>query len=113
MEIAEDLYQKGTFTSLFYQPLTSISVAANILAILFQSSSVPALYSLPHPSSRPRSYLIGFISYPRTETTEFDPATDIHALVRMYENDNKYGAFATRILNGEYEVWITSLSTWS
>ena len=42
-------------------------------------------------------YQKGFISYPRTETDQFDKAMDLRALVAKQQNDEQWGDYATRL----------------
>ncbi|KAF9158345.1 DNA topoisomerase [Actinomortierella ambigua] len=45
-------------------------------------------------------YQKGWISYPRTETDEFDPKYDLRALVEKQTNDGTWGEFAQRLTQG-------------
>jgi DNA topoisomerase IA len=40
-------------------------------------------------------YTKGYISYPRTETDQFDREFDFHELIQKHVNDANWGAFAT------------------
>ncbi len=46
-------------------------------------------------------YNRGFLSYPRTETTQFNPAINLKNIVVDLEANQSYGAFAKRISSGE------------
>ncbi|KAJ1298658.1 hypothetical protein BS78_01G470500 [Paspalum vaginatum] len=50
-------------------------------------------------------YQAGFISYPRTETDNFSPNTDLHAIVREQVSHSVWGAYAQRLLNPETRLW--------
>jgi DNA topoisomerase III len=41
-------------------------------------------------------YTRGFISYPRTETDQFDPAMNLRALVEKQIQDTNWGPYAQR-----------------
>lgn len=47
-------------------------------------------------------YNSGFISYPRTETDRFDKGMDLKALVQKQTVDNRWGQFATGLVNGGF-----------
>jgi len=47
-------------------------------------------------------YTKGFISYPRTETDQFDPGIDLRALVEKQIEDNRWGPFAQGLLDGGF-----------
>jgi len=40
-------------------------------------------------------YTKGFISYPRTETDQFDPGMDLKALIQKQVEDPSWGPYAT------------------
>lgn len=44
-------------------------------------------------------YIRGLVSYPRTETDQFDPAFDHQALIEKQINDASWGGFASRLKN--------------
>ncbi|KAF1919231.1 DNA topoisomerase 3-beta [Ampelomyces quisqualis] len=48
-------------------------------------------------------YTKGWISYPRTETDQFDPGMDLRALVGKQAQDNAWGAFAQNLMNGGFQ----------
>ncbi|CAL4912722.1 unnamed protein product [Urochloa decumbens] len=50
-------------------------------------------------------YQAGFISYPRTETDNFSPNTDLHAIVREQVEHPVWGAYADRLLSPEERLW--------
>ncbi|KAH7082299.1 DNA topoisomerase 3-beta [Paraphoma chrysanthemicola] len=47
-------------------------------------------------------YTKGWISYPRTETDQFDLGMDLRALVGRQAQDNSWGTFAQHLLNGGF-----------
>ncbi|KAI9672711.1 MAG: DNA topoisomerase [Alyxoria varia] len=47
-------------------------------------------------------YTHGFISYPRTETDQFDPQMDLRTLVDRQTSDHQWGNYAQSLLNGGY-----------
>ncbi|KAK4046311.1 DNA topoisomerase [Microbotryomycetes sp. JL221] len=49
-------------------------------------------------------YQKGFLSYPRTETDQFDPDFNFEELIRKQMNDTAWGQFATDLVNGEFET---------
>ncbi|CED85438.1 prokaryotic type i dna topoisomerase [Phaffia rhodozyma] len=49
-------------------------------------------------------YQKGFLSYPRTETDQFDPAFDFSALIRKQTQDPTWGTFAQRLEDGEFST---------
>ncbi|KAL5524020.1 hypothetical protein ACEPAG_8193 [Sanghuangporus baumii] len=51
-----------------------------------------------------RLYQQGFLSYPRTETDQFDAQFDFMALIDKQTTDPNWGAFATQLKNGEFTV---------
>ncbi|KAJ3673895.1 hypothetical protein LUZ60_005887 [Juncus effusus] len=50
-------------------------------------------------------YQAGFLSYPRTETDNFSPNTDLHGIVRDQTNHPNWGAYAQRLLDPESRLW--------
>ncbi|TGZ83263.1 DNA topoisomerase III [Ascodesmis nigricans] len=48
-------------------------------------------------------YTNGFISYPRTETDQFDPGMDLRALCEKQTQSPTWGPFAQNLLNGAFE----------
>jgi len=50
-------------------------------------------------------YQAGYISYPRTETDEFNRDTDLRALVEAQAGHPAWGVFAGRLLSGELWRW--------
>jgi DNA topoisomerase-3 len=48
-------------------------------------------------------YQKGFISYPRTETDQFDKGMDLRALVEKQVQDNRWGRFAQNLVNGAFK----------
>ena len=46
-----------------------------------------------------RLYLSGFISYPRTETNKFPPSFDVEGALRQQAGDDRWGAYARRLLD--------------
>jgi DNA topoisomerase-3 len=48
-------------------------------------------------------YQKGFISYPRTETDQFDKEINLRALVRKQEQDRQWGEFATNLGDGAFQ----------
>lgn len=48
-------------------------------------------------------YQKGFVSYPRTETDQYDKDFDFQTLIEKQSADNDWGAFAARLNAGEYE----------
>lgn len=49
-------------------------------------------------------YNQGFISYPRTETDQFEPEFDLNSLVSKQLNNPKWGAYAQSLLNGKFNT---------
>ncbi|RIB15145.1 prokaryotic type I DNA topoisomerase [Gigaspora rosea] len=49
-------------------------------------------------------YIKGFISYPRTETDQFDKQFDFRSLIEIQTQDSRWGNFATRLLAGEFRT---------
>lgn len=47
-------------------------------------------------------YQQGFLSYPRTETDQFDPQFDFTSLIDKQKNDPAWGGFATSLSNGDF-----------
>ncbi|CAO0798708.1 unnamed protein product [Mucor circinelloides] len=48
-------------------------------------------------------YSIGLISYPRTETDQFDPDFDFMTLINMQTSDPQWGQYAQLLRDGEFE----------
>ena len=49
-------------------------------------------------------YTKGWISYPRTETDQFDRAINLQPLVQNQTQSNAWGAYAQRLLSGEFRT---------
>ncbi|KAF9264166.1 prokaryotic type I DNA topoisomerase [Marasmius fiardii PR-910] len=49
-------------------------------------------------------YQQGFVSYPRTETDQYDPQFDFHTLIEKQTVDGAWGDFATSLQNGEFSA---------
>ncbi|GJJ12157.1 hypothetical protein Clacol_006398 [Clathrus columnatus] len=47
-------------------------------------------------------YQQGFLSYPRTETDQFDPSFDFMSLIQKQTTDTEWGAFATSLQDGGF-----------
>lgn len=47
-------------------------------------------------------YTKGWISYPRTETDQFDSGMDLRRLVERQQQDNRWGEFAQGLMNGGF-----------
>lgn len=47
-------------------------------------------------------YQKGFISYPRSETNQYDNSIDLKSIVNKMENHWKYGDFAKKLSDGGY-----------
>ncbi|KAF2176453.1 DNA topoisomerase 3-beta [Zopfia rhizophila CBS 207.26] len=47
-------------------------------------------------------YTKGWISYPRTETDQFDKDMDLRSLVAKQQQDDRWGTFAQRLMNGGF-----------
>ena len=47
-------------------------------------------------------YTKGWISYPRTETDQFDRDMDLRRIIQKQEQDNRWGAFAAALTNGGF-----------
>ncbi|KZS99267.1 prokaryotic type I DNA topoisomerase [Sistotremastrum niveocremeum HHB9708] len=47
-------------------------------------------------------YQRGFLSYPRTETDQFDPDFDFNSLIEKQTLDPAWGPFANRLMQGEF-----------
>jgi DNA topoisomerase-3 len=47
-------------------------------------------------------YTKGFISYPRTETDQFDREMNLMAIVDKQQQDNRWGPFAQNLMNGGF-----------
>ncbi|XP_052149294.1 DNA topoisomerase 3-alpha isoform X1 [Oryza glaberrima] len=50
-------------------------------------------------------YQAGFISYPRTETDNFSPNTDLHSIVHEQVAHPNWGTYAQRLLDPEARLW--------
>ncbi|KAI8368269.1 DNA topoisomerase [Radiomyces spectabilis] len=48
-------------------------------------------------------YTQGLISYPRTETDQFDSNFDFHTLIEKQTRDNRWGQYAVLLRDGEFE----------
>ena len=46
-------------------------------------------------------YNRGYLSYPRTETTKYNPTIDLKKIVNNFKNSPEVGEFAERIASGE------------
>ncbi|KIW82651.1 hypothetical protein Z517_05678 [Fonsecaea pedrosoi CBS 271.37] len=49
-------------------------------------------------------YQKGFISYPRTETDQFPREFDFNAIIQRQTQDNNWGQYAQRLLNGDFRT---------
>jgi DNA topoisomerase III len=49
-------------------------------------------------------YQSGWISYPRTETDQFDRGTDLHAIIQRQTGDSTWGQYAQGLLNGAFRT---------
>lgn len=49
-------------------------------------------------------YQQGFLSYPRTETDQFDKEFDFKALITKQVADHRWGPFSQRLLDGEFSI---------
>ncbi|KAF9073663.1 DNA topoisomerase [Rhodocollybia butyracea] len=49
-------------------------------------------------------YQQGFLSYPRTETDQYDPQFDFHTLIQKQTADPAWGNFAQRLGQGEFQT---------
>lgn len=47
-------------------------------------------------------YTKGFISYPRTETDQFDKGMDLRRIIDKQQQDNRWGGFAQMLMNGGF-----------
>ncbi|EEB09598.1 DNA topoisomerase III [Schizosaccharomyces japonicus yFS275] len=47
-------------------------------------------------------YTNGFVSYPRTETDQFDPGMDLQTLISKQTSDPSWGTFASDLLSGNF-----------
>ncbi|PVH94649.1 prokaryotic type I DNA topoisomerase [Periconia macrospinosa] len=47
-------------------------------------------------------YTKGWISYPRTETDQFDKGMDLRRLIERQQQDNRWGGFAQNLMNGGF-----------
>lgn len=48
-------------------------------------------------------YTKGWISYPRTETDQFDRDMDLRRIIDRQQQDERWGAFATGLMNGGFQ----------
>lgn len=46
-------------------------------------------------------YNKGFLSYPRTETTKFNPTINLRKIVSSLEGNNEFGEFASKVASGD------------
>lgn len=46
-------------------------------------------------------YNKGFLSYPRTETTKFNPSINLRSIVSSLSYNSEYKDFATKVASGE------------
>ena len=51
-----------------------------------------------------RLYTRGFISYPRTETDQFDKEMDLRALIQKQVGDDDWGVYSQDLLNGSFKT---------
>ncbi|KXS18631.1 prokaryotic type I DNA topoisomerase [Gonapodya prolifera JEL478] len=49
-------------------------------------------------------YNRGLLSYPRTETDQFEPSFNVFPLIEKQQNDPQWGAFAQSLLNGGFST---------
>ncbi|KAL1990600.1 hypothetical protein VTN49DRAFT_6439 [Thermomyces lanuginosus] len=49
-------------------------------------------------------YTRGFISYPRTETDQFDKGIDLKKLIEKQVHDNQWGQYARELLDGKFRT---------
>jgi DNA topoisomerase-3 len=49
-------------------------------------------------------YTKGYISYPRTETDQYSDAMDFKSLISEQQQSSIWGAYCTRLLNGEFNA---------
>ncbi|CAK5281387.1 unnamed protein product [Mycena citricolor] len=49
-------------------------------------------------------YQKGFLSYPRTETDQFDPQFDFHSLIERHVDDPNWGTFARNLQQGGFNT---------
>lgn len=47
-------------------------------------------------------YTKGYISYPRTETDQFDAGIDLHAIITKQTEDDRWGPFAQGLIDGAF-----------
>lgn len=71
----------------------------------FQKMATKSLRMTGHQAMEiaEKLYQKGFISYPRTETDQFDKEIDLRALVRKQQQDGQWGQFATDLMNGGFQ----------
>ncbi|TIC69335.1 prokaryotic type I DNA topoisomerase [Wallemia mellicola] len=48
-------------------------------------------------------YQKGFLSYPRTETDQYDPSFDFHSLIDKQANDGVWGSYARSLTDGGFD----------
>lgn len=48
-------------------------------------------------------YQKGIVSYPRTETDQYDPKFDFNSLIQKQTLDNQWGAYAQKLLDGAFQ----------
>ncbi|GMK55375.1 hypothetical protein CspeluHIS016_0204310 [Cutaneotrichosporon spelunceum] len=48
-------------------------------------------------------YQKGFLSYPRTETDEYDPQFDFMSFIQKQTHDNAWSAYAQKLIDGDFE----------
>ncbi|KAI5479873.1 DNA topoisomerase III [Pseudohyphozyma bogoriensis] len=48
-------------------------------------------------------YQKGYLSYPRTETDQFDKDFNFHEMIEKHVGDNAWGGFAQNLMNGAFE----------
>lgn len=77
-------------------PLTTVEFQKNATRFL-QMNSQRAM------EIAEKLYNRGFISYPRTETDQFDRGMNLMALVEQQTVDNQWGAFAQNLVNGGFQ----------
>lgn len=46
-------------------------------------------------------YNRGFLSYPRTETTKFNPTINLRKIVSSLEQSPEFGGFASKVASGD------------
>ncbi|KAK8847387.1 hypothetical protein IAR55_005245 [Kwoniella newhampshirensis] len=48
-------------------------------------------------------YQKGILSYPRTETDQYDPQFDFNSLIQKQTHDNQWGQYAQKLLDGSFQ----------